>query len=53
MRNGGGERGGSEELDKGGRAQDEVMALMRVLALGVTLGLRRGRRTLQYGTGHL
>lgn len=34
--------GGREELEK-----DEVMALMCVLTLGVTLGLRRGRRTFQ------
>lgn len=38
--------GGEEELRKGGRALNEVMALMHVLALCVTLGLRKGRRTV-------
>ena len=35
------------------RAQDEVIALMHVLALCVTLGLKRGRRMFRWGSGHL
>lgn len=43
-------RGGRQKVQEREREealQDEVMALMYVLSLGVTLGLRRGQRTSQ------